>query len=378
MKSTQKGIALALLATLSFAALADDEQVLNSAPIDVDGYLHQEQNVTDGELERIKSDLSQAKNLTKLAGEKSKNITKLNGQTENLIEAEEEYVDKAAENKVIMKDLNAKRAEQKKKLDCVMAENPGPECAKYVRNRNSDTVSTAQAATAPVVAAQAPEVVADPSNPFEVIKLTPYAGVTNYSGKIERLESQFAGGLNLETNVSSRISMGVGFNYAQFSTQDFANNFGAFNYSGYQNMYGQAGREIQYKSMGLNMFGKFFITQGQRFRPYVGAGLGYNRATLKYAQNNQFNNGTSQFGNEEANISYATGTLMGGSEIMITKSVGLALEMNYTTGIGSGSSNNNAGSNLFSTPDQNRLNELGQEVINSHQMSLFAGMLIVF
>jgi opacity protein-like surface antigen len=382
MISMNKSLALAVLASLSFSAVAQDEQVLNSDPIDVDGYL-QEKQVTDGELEMIKQEHGKQKTMTTLNKEKSKELGKLAGQTEKLLDSQDQYIDSKIESQKAIKEFNKKSAENEKRLKCLLEESDSPDCAKWVKKRQEDkqvavvedAVKTGQAA--PVVVAPAP-VDNAPLKPFEEIKLIPFAGVTNYQGEVEKLESEFTGGIRLESNVNERLSMGVGFNYAQFTTQDFGGTYNSQPYfTGYFNSYGSS-REIGYKNMGLDLYAKFFITRGERFRPYVGAGVGYNRMTLNYADNNAFqgNNFGNNFGNEETTTSYATGSLSAGTEILITRAIGLNVEFQFTRGFGGGSSDN--GVSTFNAPDQRRLQELSDELVEANALSIFAGMVVIF
>lgn len=380
MRTTNKTLALLVLASLSFGAVAQDD-VLNSAPIDVDGYLH-DKPVTDGELEQIKNEHGKQKNITQLNKEKSKELGKLSGQTEKLLESQDAYIDSKIESQKAIKEFNRKSAENEKKLKCMLEEDTSPECAKWVKKRADvpavavveDRVQTAQAA--PVVVAPAP-FNDGPLNPFEEIKLIPYAGATNYQGSVEKLETEFAGGLKLESNVAPRLSVGIGANYSQFNTEDFGSNYvGQPYFGGYASMYGAKGRDINFSNMGMEVYSKFFITRGERFRPYIGAGLGYNRMSLKYADNNTYNNFGSSFGNEETTTGYVTGNLTAGSEVLITRSVGLNVEFQYARGLGGGSADNRQ--NTFNAPDQRRLQELSDELIEANALSVFAGMVVVF
>jgi len=368
---------MVLMLTLSFASAyaQSEEQVLNSDPIDVDGYM-QEKAVTDGELEQIKGEIRKQKNEVTLNKEKSKGFKELSKTTEKLSETTEEYID---EKKSAQKDI----AEYNAKIKCLMDENPSKDCDKYIRNRRDqeDTVSTGQAAplaSGPTSVAEAPAI-SDGNAAFELIKLLPYAGATQYNGDIEQLDAEITAGLRLESNITTRFSMGVGLNFAQLKSTDFANSQFANQgwYSGYNNIYG--GREIQYRSMGIDLYGKFFITKGERFRPYVGAGLGYNRSSMNYTNNDTYSDpmfGT-QFGNEKYQTSYATGTVMAGSEIMITKGFGINIEGAMSSGIGNSLSSQSA-KNITNSPDQKRLRELGNEITNSNALSIFAGAVIVF
>lgn len=381
MKTQNTTLALAVLVGLTFGSVyAQEEQVLNSDPINVDGYLH-DKPVTDGELEGIKSELTKQKVGTQLNKEKSKEYGKLAGQTEKLLESQEEYIDAKVESVKAIEEFNKRTAENEKKLKCMLEQSTAPECAKYVKKKavEEDAVSTGMAA--PVVAAPAvmeaaaPTPAAGPLKPFEEIKLLPFAGATNFQG-VEKLETEFVGGLRLESNISERLSMGIGGTYGQFTTRDFGGNYNNQSFGmGYYGTYGAA-REISYRNMGLDVYGKFFITKGERFRPYVGAGVGYNRMSLRYEDNSSFNSFGNEFGNEEVTTSYFSGSMSVGTEVLITRTVGLNVEFQYARGFGSGSSNNNV--DPFNAPDQRRLQDLSEDIVESNALSVFAGAVIIF
>ena len=377
MKS--RNLLLLLLAMSVSTAFAQDQQVLNTDPIDVDGYLHEKQ-VTDGELEQIKGEIRKQKNEVVLNKDKTKGYKELSKTTEKLSEVTEEYLD---EKKTAQKDI----AEYNAKIKCLMEEHPTKECDKYIRARKEEeaqivhqNVEVQQAAPLTSVAE-----VHGPSNldlAFEELKLLPYAGATQYSGEIEQLEATISAGLRLETNLTTRFSMGFGFNFAQLKTNDFGGDNGYMNQPfgmGYNAQYG--GREIQYRTMGIDLYGKFFITRGERFRPYIGAGLGFNRASMKYAQNdsysgfNQFGN-QQQFGNENFQNTYATGTVMIGTEVMVTRQFGVLVE--GAAGSGFSSLSSQSAKNSANSPDQARLKTLGNEIINATALSIFAGGVITF
>ncbi len=374
---------LAVVLSLSFAtAFAQSgEQYLNSAPINVDGYLAEDKPVTDGELEQIRSEIRKQKNEVQLNKDKTKGFKELIKTTEKLSETTEEYIDEKKGAQKEIADYNAK-------IKCLMEENPTKDCDKYIRNRNRKDEVVQEVAVAQAAPGAMPVSVADMAttpnvnNAFEEIKLLPYVGGTQFNGEREQLEAELAGGLRLESNINSRFSMGFGFNYTSLKTQDFANGYmnntfgGIYGNSMYGNMYGMQGREIQYQGYGIDLYGKFFLTRGERFRPYVGAGLGYNAASMRYSQNNPYQYNMSMFGNETYKTNFARGTVMAGTEIMITRGFGLNIEASYSTGLGGGASNN--ANNFMRTPDEYRLRELGKDIINANAMSIFAGAVIVF
>jgi outer membrane protein W len=371
-----KALALVLLsaALTSQAQAQSDEQVLNSAPIDVDGYV-QERSVTDNELEQIKGEIRKQKTEVKLNKEKTKGFKELTKTTEKLSETTEEYID---EKKTAQKEIS----EYNKKIKCLMEENPGKDCEKYVRNKAAQNpseveqqVSVQQAAAASSTTSVAPKVLT--GAPFEVIKLLGFAGGTQFNGNVEQLEAEISTGIRLESNITTRFTMGLGFNYTTLKTEDFANNI----YSSQVFGQGYQGREIQYRSMGLDLYGKFFLTQSERFRPYVGAALGYNRANLKYSDNDPyqtaFGGNMFNFGDENYRTSFATGTVMLGSEVMITPGFGLNIEGAFSTGLGESLSSQSS-KNISFNPDQGRLRDLGEEIINANALSIFVGAVVLF
>lgn len=379
-------LALSLTFATAYAQVDGDERVLNSAPINVDGYLAEERPVTDGELEGIRSELNKQKQGTQLNKEKAKNLGKLTQQTEKLLESQDEYIDQKVESTKAIKEFNSKYEENQKKLRCIMEELNTAECEPYKKHYHKSRKVEAEPVEQEIKVAQAAPVVstaelaapADLERPFEEIKLIPFAGATTFNGEKESLETELSAGLRLESNITTRFSFGIGFNYNQMKTNDFANGANYMN-PGYYGIYGNQGREIQYKSMGLDLYGKFFITRGERFRPYLGAGLGYNRASMKYNDNNPYYDmmNAYNYGSEEFNASFATGQLMIGTEIMVTRGFGINIEAQYATGLGDSLSSNSK-KNLSTNPDQARLKDLGNEVINSNQLSIFAGAVVIF
>ncbi len=371
---------LALALTLSFATAfaQSEEQVLNSDPIDVDGYLKEKQ-VTDGELEQIRSEIRKQKNEVHLNKEKTKGFKELSKTTEKLSETTEEYID---EKKATQKEI----AEYNKKIECLMKENPGPECDKYVRNRRDEEVvvqPVTTAAAAPVVStAEVAPVTDGPLKPFEQLKLALTGGVTTYSGETETLRADNLG-LRAESNITDRFSMNVGFGYTNFQTEDFANNtYGNQGWSmPYYNQYGAKGREIEYKNFNFDIGGKFFIARTERFRPYIGLNVGYNMASLNYMKNDGFNASPFgydyEFGNEEYKASFANLGLSLGTEILFTRSVGMTLQGAYSRGLGSSLSSENS-KNVSNSPDQKRLGQLADEVIESNALSITAGLMVIF
>jgi opacity protein-like surface antigen len=369
---------LAMLVALSTfnGAIANDESYLSNDPIDINGYVKEPAPATDQELEKVQRELESQKQTIQLNKTKAKRYKELGRTTEKLADATEELIEERNESQEEIDRYN-------KKISCLMGEIKGPECDEFVKNRDKqDEVSLAQAAPAkPAVVEEKAPAPKDPA----AIKVLPYMGLTTFNGERENLEAEIATGVRVESDVSERFSIGMGLNYTTMKTTDFGsrNNYftPGFN-SVYNNYYN--GREISYKNLQVDIYSKFFITKGERFRPYIGGGVAYNRTTMEYTDNrslNPFSYGYGaygyQFGEEELTTSNLTAQIQAGTEVVFTDNIGLNLELQYTRGLGSGFNTEN-GMNAFYAPDQQRLEDLNNEIREANILSVFAGLLVLF
>lgn len=365
------------LATFS-GAMANDEQYLNSDPIDINGYVKEEVDATDKELESIRGQVNYAKQQSHLNKKKTKNYKKLVNETEKLSETSEEMI---KERQQAQQDMKV----YQKKIDCLMGRVSGPQCDGIGPKR--DEVKVRQAAPAPAPMAAPAVVVNKITAPVakdkfgETIKILPFLGTTTFMSENEDLESDLALGIKLESNVSSRFSVGLGFKYTTMTTSDYGSNN---NYNGgFGNSYynGNQGREIEYKNINIDLYSKFYMVKNNRFRPYVGAGLGYNRTSMEYTNsydsnsNGGFQNYNYSFGNEEVTTTSINAEMMLGSEVVFTENMGMVVEFNYARGLGGNVSSDNASFNN-QAPDQARLEDLNAELQDANILSLYAGMLV--
>lgn len=367
-------LALATAACTLTGALANEDAILNSDPIDINGYV-KEAPATDHELENVKNELRKQKAAIHINKEKGRKYKELSRTTEKLADVTEDLIDERKESQETIDRYN-------KKIDCLMQANPtDPDCDEYVK-RDSDKVSVGQAA--PKVEAK---VEAEEKSPLgNAIKVLPYAGLSSINSENENLEAGIATGLRVESDVLARLSVGLGVGYSSLKTTDFANAYKGYHYTGWNyDDYARAyagGREVEYSNLSFELYSKYYITKTDRFRPYVGAGLSYNRSSMNYMDNTnqQINYGNgmqqnvAQFGDEEVISSHMKAQLIGGSEVIFTKNIGLNLELQYARGLGSNLSSESA----MSGPDQRRLEELNNELIEANIFSVYAGMLVMF
>ena len=247
-----------------------------------------------------------------------------------------------------------------------------------------DSVGTQQAAPVKAVVAPLPEVKKEEKKN----KVIPSAGLMTISGE-DGLELESSANINLaiENQITPRLSAGISVGYTKMGITDVANQYSGINYNssniynpyyntGYYNTYGQ-GREMSYSRLGIEINSKFFLSVESTIRPYLGLGLGYNRHSLAYENNQQYNySSTVRLGDEDFSSSYVAGSALAGAEINFTDTIGAVLEFKYQKGLGDSFNTASASSNR--NPDQVRLENVGTAIEKANNMSLNAGVLIKF
>lgn len=247
---------------------------------------------------------------------------------------------------------------------------------------NNDSVSTS-VASVQKVEVEAP---AEVKKAEKKIRIIPGLGILNVKSNDVDFESKVSGNMAIESDINKNFSAGANFRYATMEVTDLGsnnnvnNNYGGnYNYfynPTYFNYYGQQGRELNYKHMGLDLFGKFYILS-EKVRPYVGLAMGYNRDSLKYENSNAFSVNGYNTGNEQFNTSFISGSAMLGTIVNFTETIGMNAEFSYIKGLSSGIKSN-AQSFSFVNPDQDHLNKIGNSIVNANFYSLNIGLVISF
>ncbi len=107
----------------------NDTQVLESAPINVDGYVKaKEQPIMDPELQTIRSEIQKQKKEIVLNKVKARQFKELGKSTEQLSETTEEML---LEKRAVQEEI----ANYNLKVKCLSQDNPGSECDKFNRRR---------------------------------------------------------------------------------------------------------------------------------------------------------------------------------------------------------------------------------------------------
>ena len=260
-----------------------------------------------------------------------------------------------------------------------------------LNNLNEDKVQTVQAAPAPVApapVAPAPivetRIIEVPAEPVKVernSKIIPQLGVSSIKGDRLDLETDLTIGVQAETMVTSQISVGIGLGYATMKMTDVANTYstyGGYYDLGYNSIYGNGGREMSLKKLTIEGNAKYFFTEDSMIKPYIGAGIAFNRSTLKYENQNTYNyQNMYSFGNEDYGSSAVTGSAKLGAEIGFNETVGANIEFGYAKGFSSGISKSSALNTTYN-PDQGRLENISKEIEEASVTSIQAGVVIKF
>lgn len=260
---------------------------------------------------------------------------------------------------------------------------------KSLNNINEDKVQVVQAApiapqpVAPVqvVETKIIEVKAEPIKEAKKSKVIPYIGAQSIKGDQIDFQSKLNIGANLETMVLSQLSVGLGVGYTSLDITDTANTFvNNTNYGQYGSTYSNSfgtGRAMSSTKITVEANSKYFLTVESRIKPFVGAGLNYNRSNLTYNDNgNGYNYNGVSFGNEGFSSTTVGATAKLGAEVDFNESVGLNIDLAYTKSLSSGISN--TANTTTSNPDQVRLQNITQSMENSDITSVQAGLIVRF
>jgi outer membrane protein W len=265
-----------------------------------------------------------------------------------------------------------------------------------MNNINEDKVQVAQAAPVapqPVVqpAVQPvvqPIIIETKYEPKEEVKaektskLLPYIGFQAIKGTNIDFESKVNVGATFETKVNSNFTVGLGLGYTSLDATDNANKFVSTNntyyyYSGTYSSYYPNGRTVNYSKVALSANGKYFLTVDSKFRPYVGAGVDFNRANLSYdSSSNVYINGLT-FGGEETSSNYVTALAKIGTEFDLNETVGFNIDFSYSTSFASSNSQTNSAQSS-TNPDQNRLENMAQAMSTSNVTAISGGIVVKF
>ncbi len=336
-----------------------NEAVLNSAPIDINGYVKDKPRATDSELEYLKQEINKQQNELEINKEKEKGYKELQKTTEKLADATEEYLEEKKESQAAIDAYNAK-------IKCLMEEGRDPkECDKD----KADVVKTAQAA--PVIQKEvAPE---QESNKIRVI---PFAGVTNYSAQgFVNMDSNQNIGVRAESDVTSSLTIGVGVESLEVnnvginpSVINAVNNSAGFGSTTINNT---GLNSVSYKSLGLEVYGKYNLINRERFKVYGGLGLAYNRSTQTFNEGNLFGFPTPMLFNDSNTLdsNFVSGRAFVGTNISFGSNWGANLDVGYARGL-----RNNTNNNYLIGTRQRLLQEFARSIQKADAVSLQAGV----
>lgn len=346
-----KNVKSLFLATLLVAGTGMSvAQADNTTTIDTDTILNSEQIDIDGQFRRKKLD---AKKLAKMR----KKIEKKH----------EEMIQQKIEDIRLRDELRLGQ-----KLE--MAFSGG--------SQNSDSINMGQAGVAKQsINGLLPSQILDTKKN----RVVPSMGMINVNGENTKFDS-LNGKVDFETRIKDRFLVGLSVGYADIDIKDVnpkyntASSFNNFNYfnnfnNGFTNL--NTGREMNYKQLDITVNSKFYVLKNQRIKPFVGLGLGYRRATLKYTSANPYFTQVLGQSLEDAEYigNYVTGEANIGADINITSTIGARLAVNYAKGLTESSQNV---SNVNQSQDQYDVDNVGREIEKASMLGVSAGLVIGF
>lgn len=259
---------------------------------------------------------------------------------------------------------------------------------KSLNNLNEDKVQVAQAAPvapqpvaapAPVIETKIVEIEKPIIKEEKKSKVIPYLGASSIKGNGIDFTSKLNVGASLETQVLSQVSVGLGVGYTTMDITDTSTSQFTGGYA-YQPTYFNAfglGRKMSYDKIIVDANGKFFLTIESKIKPFVGAGVSYNRSNLKYDDNGNgyYNNGVN-FGNEGFSSTSMAAAAKLGAQVDFTETVALNVDLSYSKTLSSGISSN--ANTTIANPDQVRLQNVTKAIENADITAIQAGLVVKF
>ncbi len=261
-----------------------------------------------------------------------------------------------------------------------------------LNNMDEDKVSKKEAAVEPAPVAPAPVVAPAPTIIERIVevpapekieeekltRITPFVGLSSFQGTGIDFEAKSSIGVSADHLILPNISLGAGINYSTMEITDTANSYADTTSLGTN--YGVIfpnGRQMSFNKLSIEANSRFFVTLDSKLKPYVGAGVGYNKTNLKYdgSANGYTYNGIS-YGSEGVSTNFVTGSVRLGAELDLTSSIALGLDVGYTKALSSGFGTKNE--TVSTNEDQRRLEKVSSAIEDASNLTINAGVVLKF
>lgn len=335
--------------------LASTDDVLNSEQIDIDGTFEERRESAADRIAKLRK--------------------RLESQNEEMMQ----------------KKIEGERIKSEKKLEKKLRR-------VFTGQSNTDRISTRQAAPQKLVA------VAPVAAPRKIKRtaVIPSLGVSQTLSDNGNSESKIDLGLNIEHSVHENVAVGFGIGYSKMQFDDpYSDLFG--NQFGLQPTAAAEGEDTkdydyEYSRINVNLNTKFYFTGlDSKFRPYVGAGLGYNRVTVSDTNpNDDCNQTNGNFGgcninsgngfgfqnpdqDTEISDSMVSATANIGTNLLFNDMVGMNINFSYTKFLTSAFDNNENDALLNSfNSNEEKIRGVGKSISEDSVAGISAGVVIQF
>ena len=225
------------------------------------------------------------------------------------------------------------------------------------------------------------------------LQLTPLFGVANISAGKAKFESGPMFGLSIGSQISPKWSSIIKITHFQMKMTDTQE----LNYDNLVPVYisknnpdrnpfksrvgdtKNVDRKIKGKLSSVSVNSRYWISNpNKKFKVFVNAGLGYNRASLKYddlvvQHENQFGRLTTFKDSGGNSFSFFTGSIGAGTQFDLDKTIHIDLAIDYTKGFSGGASESNFRSVDVAT---SRLDKIRADIKKAGFASIVAGLVI--
>lgn len=202
-------------------------------------------------------------------------------------------------------------------------------------------------------------------------------GIRNYKTKTQEFESNAGIGLELEGNASTNlvVSCGATYNSAKLNlVKNSPPNYSLRRHYFYEEDAPKREVELENKNWMYALKAKYYLSQLNKVRPFLGVGIGYNRSTLNISDSNTlYNRVPSQ---DSVDFTYISSLISAGADWNMTDALALRFSGEYG---GSLSNSKKLENGEWSQKQTNELlEEFSDSIKNSSFISISLGLVASF
>lgn len=219
------------------------------------------------------------------------------------------------------------------------------------------------------------------------VSIAPIFGLSSINNDNYNMDSRYTVGVGMEVDITDNVSFTASFRYSQYDVSLASSNPTYSFYNANNPSLLNTRQQLEYNQNVIDATGRYYVLPtSYRFRPFLGAGIGYNRGFLNYDQktldaynNNPYYASSGQL--DDYSVSSVLGILELGGDLQLSKGFAVGINFKYNSILSSSENqplNNNAFLINSGNPGPTDKNTVGGSLRDSSFYSLLGTVKISF